>query len=160
MTERVRNLPPTSEPFTRCGYTCRYTLPDARDVTPHDAHDAHDAHLGITVTAWTPGRREKFLATFPALAFRAMADDEFMRKIAEMAWHVNYGGPPGEPDPCGQAPALFPHESCVLPDGHYHDHESANGASWRDGVGVYYPRPMEHPHHPANQMRRPQANGL
>lgn len=152
MTDRARDQPPTSEPFTRCRYTCRYTLPDARDVTPDDADNMH---LGVTVTAWTPGRHGKFLATFPAPAFRAMGDREFMRKIAEMAWHVNYGGAPDEADPCGQAHALFPREQCVLPSGHYHDHESANGASWRDdGAGVYYPWPMEHSHHPANRMRR------
>lgn len=151
MTERVRDLPPTSEPFTRCGYTCRYTLPDARDVTPDDADDMH---LGITVTAWTPGRREKFLATFPAPVFRALGDREFMRKIAEMAWGVAYGGEPGETDPCGQAHALFPREPCVKPRGHRPDHESANGASWRDDAFPYYPWPVEHPHHPANRMRR------
>ena len=151
-TVRVRDLPPTSEPFTRCGYACRYVLLDGREVQPTDAEDLG---LCIRVTAQSPVGHERFHAMFPAVVFRAMGDDEFMRTIAAMAWQQQQQhGNANEADPCGQTHRLGPQEPCVWRKGHGWRHESANGAIWEtDGPTWTYPWPLDHRLHPAKRMR-------
>jgi hypothetical protein len=149
---RVRDLPPDSEPFTRCGFTCRYVLPDGSPVT---ATDADNPGLGIAVRVRVPGRRETFLATIPAAGFRAMDDDEFTHTIAVTAWQAHYGGPIDEADPCGRTSPLGPRELCVLPREHRWGHKSENGAEWvEDGPTYTLPWPKGHRQHPAHWLRR------
>ena len=152
MPDRVRDLPPDERPFTRCGYACRYTLPDFRPVA---AADADNSNLSITVAAQSPARHERFHATIPAADFRAMDDEHFMRTVAEWAHQVQHGGPISETDPCRQAHAFGPQETCVLRKGHGWWHRSANGAEWKaeDGPTWTLPWPKDHRLHPANEMR-------
>lgn len=149
---RMRDLPPDNDPFTRCGFTCRYALPDGSPVA---AADADNPRLGIAVRVRVPGRRETFPATFPVAGFRAMGDDEFTHTIAVMAWQAHYGGPIEGADPCGRTSALGPQEPCVLPRVHRWGHKSENGAEWVENGPTYtLPWPKEHRQHPAHWMRR------